>query len=130
MRPSCAEYLEFWYISTATPGDGEAGIYYLDGTERWWYLAGYKPEWTLVHLDLDTSKLVRGVEVGTYPSEGSSYGDILVDDFDLEACAAPPVAVPVGGELLTPTPALSPVMLIAVMAAASAVALGYKLTRK
>jgi hypothetical protein len=126
--PQCAEYLEFWYRSAGEPGDGEAGIYYSDGTLGWWYLDPTEVGvWTLFHIDLDTTKLVEAVEIGAYPEEGegTSDGPIDVDDFDLEACSAP-----VGGELMIPTPILSPVMLIAVMAAASVVALGYRFTRR
>jgi len=123
--PQCAEYLEFWYHGGYdVPGDWEYGVYYSDGTEYWEDLS-YMYDWASVHEDLDTTKLVEAVEVWITTTTG--YVFFGVDDFDLEACAAPP---PVGGEVMTPTPIPSPVMLIAVMAAASAVALGYRFTRR
>lgn len=112
--PRCAEYLEFWYRGYG----GVVKVYYSDDTHYEEGLSGSE-QWALVPVDLDTTKLVSAVET-------TAYYTLDLDDFDLEACS-----VAVGGEVLTPTPILSPVMLIAVIAAASvAIVLGYRFTRR
>jgi hypothetical protein len=115
IRPQCARYLEFWYHGgkAGTGGDMRFGIYYSDGTEYWEDLnlapPGTSPEWTFVHEDLDSTKLVQAIEVRTeVPADG--IVEVYVDDFDLEACA-PPVSgliMPVNKlEIITPYLALA-----------------------
>jgi hypothetical protein len=82
--PRCAQSLEFWYRG-GWEEDGvlEVWIHYSDRSDLWQELSP-TDEWSFVHIDLDTAKLVVAVEayVGAY------YGGINVDDFDLEACPA------------------------------------------
>ncbi len=120
--PRCAEYLEFWYTFWYTDGawgEAEVRIFYSDGT--WYFVELFNTyEWTFVHIDLDTTKLVAELEVW-----GVSNLKIYVDDFDLEACAS------VGGELTqSMTPVLNPLMVLAVIAVASATVLGYRFTKR
>jgi len=115
--PRCVKYLEFWYIYT----QGYVVIYYSDGTTYEEFLPDAYT-WTLVHIDLDTTKLVERVE-----TSAGGYGGINVDDFDLEAC----VNLPVGGELTQSiTPILNPLMVLVVIAVASSVVLGYRFTKR
>jgi len=83
--PRCAQSLEFWYRGGWGAGGGEleVGIHYSDRPDLWQELSPTE-EWSFVHIDLDTAKLVVAVEayVGAYE------GGIDVDDFDLEACSA------------------------------------------
>jgi hypothetical protein len=93
VSPRCAQYLELWYWGSYAEAGGVlwVEIYYSDGTHTAKDLAPAEG-WSFVHIDLNTAKLVKAVEGGI----GAYAGDINLDDFDLEACAAP-----VGG-VLTP----------------------------
>jgi hypothetical protein len=84
-HPQCAEYLEFWYDEVE---QGEVNVYYSDNPTTPGLTQDLPPTpgWTFVHVDLDTTKLVQGVE--TWTQYGGQYS---VDDFDLEACPAPAV---------------------------------------
>ena len=83
--PRCAQSLEFWYRGGWEAGGGEleVGIHYSDRPDLWQELSPTE-EWSFVHIDLDTAKLVVAVEAYV----GAVYGGIDVDDFDLEACSA------------------------------------------
>jgi hypothetical protein len=68
--------------------DGILGveIYYSVGSDLEQELSPTE-EWSFVHIDLDTARLVEAVEAWV----GAVFGGIDVDDFDLEACPAPAV---------------------------------------
>jgi hypothetical protein len=94
--PQCAQYLELWYRGGYDTSEGASGvlgveIYYSDGTTHWQELSQTE-EWSFVHIDLDTAKLVKAAEAGV----GAVGGGIDIDDFDLEACPA----VAVGGVVM------------------------------
>lgn len=61
-------------------------IYYSVGSDLEQELSPTE-EWSFVHIDLDTARLVEAVEAWV----GAVFGGIDVDDFDLEACPAPAV---------------------------------------
>jgi hypothetical protein len=97
ISPRCAQYLELWYMGSLEEGGVLwVEIYYSDGTHTQKDLTP-TGEWSFVHIDLNTAKLVKAVEAGV----GAYFGGINVDDFDLEACAAP-----VGG-VVTPANTLA-----------------------
>jgi hypothetical protein len=85
--PRCAQSLEFWYRG-GWEEDGILGveIYYSVGSDLEQELSPTE-EWSFVHIDLDTARLVEAVEAFV----GAVFGGIDVDDFDLEACPAPAV---------------------------------------
>jgi hypothetical protein len=82
--PRCAIFLEFWYSGH----NGGCTISYSDGTTQSIPLPS-TGNWTKFFIELDSTKLVYRVEVG------SGNGGIYVDDFYLESCEPP-----VGGEIL------------------------------
>ena len=81
----CAMFIEFWYYGH----NGGCTVSYSDGTTQSMALPS-TGNWTRFFIELDTTKLVERVDVG------SGNGGIYVDDFDLEACE-----IPVGGEILS-----------------------------
>lgn len=125
----CARYLEFWYVIDESYVENDAGvhatIYYSDGTYHHEEL-DYVEQWTLAHIDLDTTKQVKEVELSLSVDEADVL--IYVDDFYLAAC----VSNAVGGELMPTLPFLNSLMAVAIVVSivASTITLGYKFAKK
>lgn len=106
----CAQSLEFWYKgawSANVPGESRrANLFFFYDCEEDecynWVRLTLSPEWTFFHQDLDTTKLFWSVGInvqGGYGEGGWSL-QLFLDDFDLEACSAPPAPVAVGGVVI------------------------------
>jgi hypothetical protein len=82
--PRCAQSLELWYRG-GWEEDGilEVLIHYSKGSDLEQELSPTE-DWSFVHIELDTARLVVAVEAYV----GAVFGGINVDDFDLEACPA------------------------------------------
>jgi hypothetical protein len=115
--PRCAMYLEFWYRGDVQ-GVIKVWIYYSDGSEQVEILDA-ADEWTHVHIDLVTIKLVKAVEIYAI-----YFGYVDVDGFDLEACETV-----VSGELLPNNVPTIGTMIIAVISTV-AISMGFAFKRR